>query len=60
MCAFFGPRLDRMVVNTIRPATPIDGWDPTLAGAVFVLDPGCQGLDETPLGGTVGDISQAV
>ncbi|GCL61577.1 SMP-30/gluconolactonase/LRE family protein [Pseudaquabacterium pictum] len=48
MCAFFGPRLDRMVVTTIRPAAPIDGWDPALAGAVFVLDPGCVGLADTP------------
>lgn len=48
MCAFFGPRLDRMVVTTIRPAAPIAGWDHTLAGGVFVLDPGCQGLADTP------------
>ena len=48
MCAFFGPRLDRMVVTTIRPAAPLAGWDHALAGAVFVLDPGCQGLGEMP------------
>lgn len=51
MCAFFGPRLDRMVVTTIRPAAPVAGWDPALAGAVFVLDPGCTGLADAPFVG---------
>jgi len=55
MCAFFGPRLDRLVVTTIRPAAPIAGWDHALAGAVFVLDPGCQGLADTPFAGGGAD-----
>ena len=51
MCAFGGPMLDRLFVTTIAPATPVAGYDPALAGAVFVLDPGCRGLPETPFGG---------
>jgi sugar lactone lactonase YvrE len=53
MCAFGGPRLDRLYVTSIRPAAPIDGYDPPLAGAVFVLDPGCSGLAETAYGALV-------
>ncbi|MES2718147.1 MAG: SMP-30/gluconolactonase/LRE family protein [Pseudomonadota bacterium] len=44
MCAFGGPGLDRLVVTTINPAAPVAGYDPRLAGAVFVLSPGCVGL----------------
>lgn len=44
MCAFGGSRLDRLYVTTIAPATPVDGYDATLAGAVFVLNPHCTGL----------------
>jgi sugar lactone lactonase YvrE len=46
MCAFGGPRLDRLFVTSIAPATPAPGYDPALAGAVFVLEPGCTGLAE--------------
>ena len=46
MCAFGGPRLDQLFVTSIAPAQPIAGFDPALAGAVFVLDPGCTGLAE--------------
>ena len=46
MCAFGGPRLDRLFVTSITPATPTPGYDPALAGAVFVLEPGCTGLAE--------------
>lgn len=52
MCAFGGPRLDRLYVTSIRPGTPVEGYDPQLAGAVFVLDPGCTGIAETPFGGS--------
>jgi sugar lactone lactonase YvrE len=47
MCAFGGPRLDRLYVTTIAPAAPVAGYDPALAGAVFVVDPGCAGLADT-------------
>jgi hypothetical protein len=40
-----------MVVTTIRPAAPITGWDHALAGGVFVLAPGCQGLADAPFAG---------
>ena len=51
MCAFGGPRLDRLYVTTIAPAAPIEGYDPTLAGAVFVLNPQCTGLADAAFGG---------
>ncbi|MFO1325969.1 MAG: SMP-30/gluconolactonase/LRE family protein [Rubrivivax sp.] len=51
MCAFGGPALDRLYVTTIAPPAPVDGFDPALAGAVFVLDPGCRGLPETAFAG---------
>jgi sugar lactone lactonase YvrE len=50
MCAFGGPRLDRLYVTTIAPATPAPGYDPELAGAVFVLNPGCTGLNDSSFG----------
>lgn len=50
MCAFGGPRLDRLYVTSITPPAPVPGYDPALAGAVFMLDPGCQGLPERPFG----------
>ncbi|VVN29969.1 SMP-30/gluconolactonase/LRE family protein [Pseudomonas fluorescens] len=44
MCAFGGPRLDTLFVTSIRPG---DDHDPqSLAGGVFALDPGVQGLPE--------------
>jgi sugar lactone lactonase YvrE len=46
MCAFGGACLDRLYVTTIRPPTPLPGVDAMLAGATFVLDPGCTGLAE--------------
>ena len=51
MCAFGGPNLDRLFVTTIAPAAPVAGYDPQLAGAVFVLNPGCVGLADTCFGG---------
>ena len=44
MCAFGGSRLDTLFVTSIRPA---DDQDPqSLAGGVFALNPGVQGLPE--------------
>ena len=51
MCAFGGPGLDRLYVTTIAPAAPIAGYDPSLAGAVFVLNPHCTGLVDTAYAG---------
>lgn len=48
MCAFGGPALDQLFVTSIVPASPAPGYDPQLAGAVFVLRPGVRGLAETP------------
>jgi sugar lactone lactonase YvrE len=48
MCAFGGPALDQLFVTSIAPAQPAPGYDPALAGAVFVLRPGVRGLAETP------------
>ena len=45
MCAFGGSRLDTLFVTSIRPG---DDQDPqSLAGGVFALRPGVQGLPET-------------
>lgn len=52
MCAFGGPRLDRLYVTTIAPAAPVPGYEHALAGAVFVLDPHCTGLPDTPFAGS--------
>jgi len=49
--AFGGPRLDRLYVTTIAPAVPVDGYEAALAGAVWVLDPGCTGLADAPFAG---------
>ncbi|UDM52726.1 SMP-30/gluconolactonase/LRE family protein [Cupriavidus sp. MP-37] len=43
MCAFGGPRLDTLFVTTICP----DGSSDPLAGAIFALNPGVQGIVET-------------
>lgn len=48
MCAFGGPGLDRLFVTSIVPPAPVPGYDPALAGAVFVLNPGCTGLADAP------------
>ncbi len=45
MCAFGGPALDTLYVTSIRPAG-IDLSDQPLAGGVFALRPGVQGLPE--------------
>lgn len=50
MCAFGGPKLDRLYVTSIKPPAPVPGYDARLAGATFVLAPGCTGLPEAPCG----------
>jgi sugar lactone lactonase YvrE len=47
MCSFGGDALDTLFVTSIRPAQP-QGDDVELAGEVFALRPGTQGLAETP------------
>ncbi len=48
MCAFGGSRLDELFITSIAPARPVEGYDPALAGAVFVCRPGVAGLPEAP------------
>jgi sugar lactone lactonase YvrE len=48
MCAFGGRDLDTLFVTSIRPAGDIS--DQPLAGGVFALRPGVQGIEETPFG----------
>lgn len=48
MCAFGGARGDELYITTIAPAVPVDGYDASIAGAVFVARPGVAGLAETP------------
>lgn len=47
MCSFGGAALDTLFVTSIQPAQP-QGDDLLLAGEVFALRPGTQGLVETP------------
>ena len=47
MCSFGGDRMDTLFVTSIQPARP-EGDDIELAGEVFALRPGTQGLAETP------------
>lgn len=46
MCAFGGADLGDLYVASIRPAQPLEGFDPALAGAVLRLRPGVKGLAE--------------
>ena len=46
MCSFGGTALDTLYVTTIQPANP-QGDDIALAGEVFALRPGTQGVAET-------------
>jgi sugar lactone lactonase YvrE len=48
MCAFGGPRLDTLFVTSIRPGGDLS--DQPLAGGVFALRPGTQGIAEPALG----------
>lgn len=47
MCSFGGDALDTLFVTSIQPANP-QGDDVELAGELFALRPGTQGLAETP------------
>ncbi|WP_225784729.1 SMP-30/gluconolactonase/LRE family protein [Xenophilus sp. Marseille-Q4582] len=49
MCAFGGPRLDTLYVTSIRPGGDLS--DQPLAGGVFALRPGTQGLPEPAFAG---------
>ena len=49
MCAFGGPGLDTLFVTSIRP-DHTDLSDQPLAGGLFALRPGTQGLAEPPFG----------
>ena len=49
MCAFGGPKLDTLFVTSIRPGG-IDLSDQPLAGGVFALRPGTQGIEEPSFG----------
>jgi len=49
MCAFGGPQLDTLFVTSIRPGGDLS--DQPLAGGVFALRPGVQGLPEPSFGG---------
>jgi sugar lactone lactonase YvrE len=46
MCSFGGPELRHLFVTSIRPASPVAGFDASLDGALLVLEPGVQGLPE--------------
>lgn len=46
MCAFGGNNMDTLFVTSIRPAD-VDLSDQPLAGGVFALSPGAQGIAET-------------
>ncbi|RYF35555.1 MAG: SMP-30/gluconolactonase/LRE family protein [Comamonadaceae bacterium] len=50
MCAFGGPKLDTLFVTSIRP-DGIDLSDQPLAGGLFALRPGTQGIAEPAFGG---------
>lgn len=49
MCAFGGPQLDTLYVTSIRPGGDLS--DQPLAGGVFALNPGTQGLAEPAFAG---------
>lgn len=48
MAAFGGPNMDRLFVASISPAVPVEGYDASLAGGLFMLQPGVRGLPEVP------------
>ena len=50
MCAFGGKKLYTLYVTTIRPKSEAELTDQPLAGAVFSLRPGVQGLPEPEFG----------
>jgi sugar lactone lactonase YvrE len=50
MCAFGGARFDTLYVTSIRPQKEAELIGQPLAGAVFALNPGVQGLPEPEFG----------
>lgn len=50
MCAFGGADFETMYVTSIRPQNEMDLGEQPLAGAVFALRPGIQGLPESNFG----------
>jgi sugar lactone lactonase YvrE len=46
-CVFGGPDLDQLLVASLQTAKPVEGFDPDLAGAVIVMQPGVKGLPES-------------
>lgn len=50
MCAFGGPALRHLFITSIKPATPVSGFDTSLDGALLVCQPGAQGRREPLFG----------
>jgi sugar lactone lactonase YvrE len=50
MCAFGGPSFETLFVTSIRPQKEADLKDQPLAGSLFALQPGMQGLPEAEFG----------
>jgi len=48
MCAFGGPALDHLFITSIAPASEMGAASHSLAGAVFVTQPGVTGLADLP------------
>ena len=48
MCTFGGPGMRHLFITSIKPAQAVAGFDAALDGAVFITQPGVQGLPETP------------
>jgi sugar lactone lactonase YvrE len=48
MCAWGGPDLDHLFIASIRPGKPVEGFDASLDGALFVTRPGGRGIAEVP------------
>ncbi len=46
MCAFGGPELRHLFIASIKPASPVDGFDVNKDGAMFVIATDAQGLPE--------------
>lgn len=57
MCAFGGPRLDTLFVTSIRPAGDLS--DQPLAGGLFALRPGTQGIAEPQFAPASGNASMS-
>ena len=53
MCAFGGAALDTLYVTSIRPGNALELIDQPLAGGVFALRPGTQGIPEPEFAATL-------